>query len=75
MIDGAAPGWRREVDDALCPTRERRERAGVVKIALDQLGAGNNQRRLARAHQGSDPIATPKLGQGSARNIAATDDQ
>jgi len=75
------------MNDALGATRERRERPGVVEIAFDQLdipslqrrGAGEAggvvERRLARAHQGRDPIATPELWQGSARNIAATDDQ
>jgi hypothetical protein len=63
------------VRDAFGAARKRRERFGSVEIGFDELDTGSFERRFARAHQGRDPVTAPKIRQGPARDIAATDDQ
>jgi len=61
--------------DAPGAAGEWREGCGVVKIAYDQLDTGSGERRVGRAHERSDPVAPPEFRQGTARDIAATDDE
>jgi hypothetical protein len=63
------------VRDVLGAARKGRKRFSSVEIGFDELDTGSLEGRVARSHQGHDPIAPAKLRQGSARDVAATDDQ